>query len=103
MNYMACNAVLNLLPLTGMETDQADCLIIELQNCFKPLTPHGDGNCFRQVIESVSSIIVLNLLPLTGMETLLDLQKYRENHEGFKPLTPHGDGNFQLHTLNQMS
>ena len=91
--------VLNLLPLTGMETYILDFFNhFELYLCFKSLSPHGDGNKYNT--KPTSSHItdrVLNLLPLTGMETIIGhflLEKLPGVHR-FKSLTPHGDGNFR--------
>ena len=62
--------VLNLLPLTGMETIFRSCNIILSSAGFKSLTPHGDGNGAGLELFAIANNIVLNLLPLTGMETL---------------------------------
>ena len=67
-------AVLNSLPLTGMETSER-IVFRSLPPSFKFFTPHGDGNLGETLQWS-----------------------RRRGGSGFKFFTPHGDGNlfFQL-------
>ncbi len=65
--------VLNLLPLTGMETGSHLMATSPIGCCFEFITPHGDGNN-DESCRAFPTHDVLNLLPLTGMETYLRYQ-----------------------------